>query len=778
MSDDSDKKQTEYDLETAVSAAIERAFPRLNAAGIQHQIEFTIRLGHATITANGRESWIKRGRADILLVLDDKPLAILELKRPDISVTDDDGKQGLSYARLLPVMAPLVVATNGNQLQIIETFSGQPFRAESPDEKAFEALIKSAGKVAAGDRDDAISTLMGTDPQVWTRAVAVASATAMSELTATTDYPRRPFGPLKIFRRATEQVVAELRISRLVIVSGPPLTGKTNVLEQLVRLVDPQDAGGLFLECGASEIFRKIADLLSDTLDWPVDPEAARNWVRQISRGDGPALILAIDRFDPEDRDDVRVIEDLMSSRFGDRLRLVAGLDEEATRRVMTSSDARRESVIGRHAAIVKVDDLDDREYEVALNTLAELGMGIMDGGEHSPDLRRAWLLQAMASRVLGAKRKRQGAAIFPAVPGLEIIAQARADFKDPELRRRFRGIAQAIVLDAQDQSKPYSMALQLMGRYFIRRETLEGRLSTSDIEWLIRSGYLNPSISAENTPMLNVTLPELLASELARLLAIELQERAEDDPVDAAEWLAGAASNVLFGDIVAAQAFLDLGAVNRDLPYPLFRALADMTPFREQIYPGQHLQGWVEGVGDLELRPQEDGSMVLTVNGEDHIVDTEGDPGESIGNAQGWQILSQLASCRLAVETESGQHRLDPQALLLVGTADFVLRQSRNDMLAESLPVHDGEGGGQFICHDAGVVEAITQSMLRYLSTEPLEARDSFIAAAMEVDSIYLTARLDIALQMATRSTDADLSTWATAVLVNRVRPALMGCT
>jgi hypothetical protein len=44
------KDQTEYDLETAISAAIEVAFPRLGAAGIKHQIEFTIRLGHATIS--------------------------------------------------------------------------------------------------------------------------------------------------------------------------------------------------------------------------------------------------------------------------------------------------------------------------------------------------------------------------------------------------------------------------------------------------------------------------------------------------------------------------------------------------------------------------------------------------------------------------------------------------------------------------------------------------------------------------------------------------------
>nr|WP_010892470.1 hypothetical protein [Agrobacterium tumefaciens]AAD50318.1 ymj [Agrobacterium tumefaciens] len=96
------------------------------------------------------------------------------------------------------------------------------------------------------------------------------------------------------------------------------------------------------------------------------------------------------------------------------------------------------------------------------------------------------------------------------------------------------------------------------------------------------------------------------------------------------------------------------------------------MTPFREQIHPGQHLQGWVEGVGDLELLPQEDGSVVLTIDGEEHTIDTEDDPGETIGNVFGWQILSQLASRRLTVQTESGQHRLDPQALLLVGTAGF----------------------------------------------------------------------------------------------------------
>ncbi len=687
MSDSPPNKQTEYDLETEISAAIALAFPRLTAGSIKHQIEFTIRLGHATITVKGRESWIKRGRADILLVLNDKPLAIMELKRSNISLTHEDGKQGLSYARLLPVMAPFIIVTNGNQTRIIETFSGQPFKGESPDAESFEALLNSAGKVAAGDRDDAISTLMGTDPQVWTNAVAAASATAVEELSTTADSPRRPFGPLKVQRSATRQLAEALRDSRLVLVSGPPLVGKTNVLEQLIRFMDLEVAGGLFLECGASEIFRKIADLLSDALDWPVDPGAARNWVRQISRAGGPALVLAIDRLDPEDRDDVRMIEDLMSSRFGNGLRIVAGLDEDATRRAMTNSGGRGESVIGRHAAIVEVDDMTDAEYVAAQNALAELNMAIMDGGEHSPDLRRLWLLQTMATRVLRKKGDRDGIAVLPAVPGLEIIAQARADFKDPELRRRFGGVTHAIVLDAQDQSKPHTMALQLMGRYFVRRATLESNLSASDIDWLMRNGYLTPSITEDNTPVLNITLPELLASELARHLATELGKRVEDDPVDAAEWLAGAASNFLFGDIIAAQAFLDLSAGDRKAPLALFEALANMRPFREPTHAGQHLSTWVKGVGSVDFRPQENGSTIVTINGEDPVVDTEGDPGEAIGNTYGWQILSQLASRRFAIDTESGQHRLDPEALLLVGTADFVLRQSRNDMLAESLP-------------------------------------------------------------------------------------------
>lgn len=135
--------QTESDLESAIAQAIADAFPRLRSADIRHQVEFTIRLGHAKITTSGRESWIRRGRADILLTYRDKPLAVLELKKPTIPLETDDGEQGLSYARLLPDMAPFVVVTNGDTVRMIETFTGDPWIAETPDDKTFGALCRA-----------------------------------------------------------------------------------------------------------------------------------------------------------------------------------------------------------------------------------------------------------------------------------------------------------------------------------------------------------------------------------------------------------------------------------------------------------------------------------------------------------------------------------------------------------------------------------------------------------------------------------------------------------
>ena len=58
-----------------------------------------------------------------MLEMDGKPIAIFELKRPGIAISDDDREQGISYARLITPMPPLVIISNG--VDLIATH-GQP----------------------------------------------------------------------------------------------------------------------------------------------------------------------------------------------------------------------------------------------------------------------------------------------------------------------------------------------------------------------------------------------------------------------------------------------------------------------------------------------------------------------------------------------------------------------------------------------------------------------------------------------------------------------------
>ena len=132
-------------------------------------------------------------RLDILLEKDGKPLAVMELKRPRIKLTADDGAQGLSYARLVQPPAPIVVVTNGTDVRILETSTGNPWKPATATEDAFKDLITQASRVAGVDIRHAIDTLMGTAPNVWMQAVRLVSTETIEELTASWDEPALPF---------------------------------------------------------------------------------------------------------------------------------------------------------------------------------------------------------------------------------------------------------------------------------------------------------------------------------------------------------------------------------------------------------------------------------------------------------------------------------------------------------------------------------------------------------------------------------------------------------
>jgi hypothetical protein len=245
---------------------------------------------------------------------------------------------------------------------------------------------------------------------VWVAAVRAASDAAIADVTGSFDEVTRPFVEgFLIPRNATRQVIDALSSSkRIVIVEGPPLAGKSNVLRELTELTrDSKELVAFFIEAdgAGAGVLQSIANVMADALGWNVTADDTRAWLRSMSRHAGPKLVLTIDGISAT-RDEVRRdIEELTGDGFGLNLRVVLAMDDAVTPRVVKSETGRKATRIGRRAAGVSVDALADNEFRRAVGILLDRRIAIIHGGEHAPEYRVPWVIRALASDVTASPR-------------------------------------------------------------------------------------------------------------------------------------------------------------------------------------------------------------------------------------------------------------------------------------------------------------------------------------------------------------------------------------
>ncbi|ASY62607.1 hypothetical protein SJ05684_c11510 [Sinorhizobium sojae CCBAU 05684] len=773
---------TEADYEGNMNATIARAFPWLPSGSVRHQIKFAFNFGRANIEVDGVADYRKEGRADIVLYDGNSPLAVLELKRPGLPLTADDEAQGLSYARVLNPMAPLVVVSNGHDVRIIRTHDGGSLDGATLSESQFTGIVTAAARVARADVARAIETLMGTNPTIWRQAVEQVSASVIGELTSTGSDHSLPFeSNFLLKRKSTIAVLAHLAAGdRLVLVEGPPLIGKSSVLRELVEKTrDDENFVTLFLEAGGSGVIQSLADAFGRELAWPVTTAEARHWLIQQSNSESaPALVIAVDGFDPGMSDLRKELTDLTSSSFGSKVRVVVSVDDSATDLLTGGANGRSSSPLGRRAKRVPLGHLDDDEFRAAVQNLGNRRIYFMRGANLARELRFPWLLRSMMSDILASPsyNNPEFMAVLPPLLSLGLIGQARMRFRDTELRYLFKELAEAFMDEAWDRKRPSPLILESLGVFLIRRKKLASRLGATQIADLIARGYLRATIHESGEAVVAVRLPELLASELADRVAVELSRRSRTNPSDAAEWLAGAASNIPMGDVICAQAVFD--AAMRDdlgLPWELVVALLEDRPARDSLSPGAKLAMFSEETGRVDLDVREDGSIVARAGGRETLIAREDgeDLDTTYSNFHSWLILSHLASIPSGLDIDGEVERIDPIILLEVGSADIVLRQPGPEMQFNSVLSHDVPGAGSIVCHQAGIVEAVTYAMFRYLRREGRNA-SAWLEEACRRGSLPLVHRSMIALQFLVESGPEDHAAFATEMLDGPVIEAM----
>lgn len=621
---------TEADFEADLQAALRRAFPWLPTASIRHQTKFSFTAGRSHIEVDGRAQSQVTARADVLLYFREQPLAVLELKRSGQAIDSSDVEQGLSYARMIHPRPPLVVVTNSSEVLVLETHTGKEWEPTEQSEAAFSNLLKQATRVANDDLKRAIATLMGSNPHIWVPAIRQASALAIEELSGKWDEQLAPFVPeFLIPRTATATALYLLRQNkRLVLIEGPPLSGKSNVLREMtLQTADAEDIAVLFVEADSGAgIYQGIADALSNALAWPISRNKARDWLLNLSKTLGPSLVIAVDELGIGQQEIRADVDDLTSYLFGSRVRLVLAIDDSVADRLVMNSTGRKHSAIGRKASRIKVGHLDDEEFKLAAELLWQHRVGIMRGGQSSPELRIAWILRSIVSHIVAQDRysNEKLAAVLPPLLGLDLIDHTRDRFRDDELRIMMRGVAQAVLQDAADRTRTIGLVLESMATFVVRRKSLLDFVEHADFEKLVQQGYLRPILHDSGEAIMVIRVPELVASEAALILGAELLKQIKTDVNAAAHWLAQVAANIPLGDIVAAHSLLDAAVQSGSLPMELIMALIKSPPEKHTFSAGTKAAMYFPGAGLIDVTFEGDGTVLLQALGQYHRIEPD----------------------------------------------------------------------------------------------------------------------------------------------------------
>jgi len=774
------KKTTEADLEARIAAALKIAFPLLPTDSVRHQTTFSFKFGGKTITVDGASQSKVSARSDVLVYLNDKPLAVLELKRPSVSLTKEDEQQGLSYARVLFPSPPLVLVTNGKESRLLETHTGQPWEATNRNEITIAALLKNAATVAEGEMKEAVSALMRTNSQVWTQAIRQASLAAVAQLTGSWGDRFLPFVEgVQFPRKVTSHVQHMLKQGqKMIIVSGAPLIGKSSVLREFVENGN-DDYCTLFVEADEStSILRLIADLLEDELQWPVTPEEARRWLKDVSKSDGPKLFIVVDGIGANFKELRAEISDFCSDTFGKSLSVIIELDENVAEKVILDSKRERLSKIGRKTKVVKVEALDDDEFNLAAKVLWDRQIVFTKGSQCSPEYRLPWILRAMvapvASNLGDAPTQRRCG--LPPVLSFNLLQIARKALEDKgERRRKLRCIAIAIVQDAEDKDRSPELSLWSSSVFIVLRKSAEGQLSVDDLRSLEEEGLIRSRFLDSGEAIYIIRSPELVASEVAYVLGEILCEK-KDTSDEGAAWLEGIAGAIPLGDLVAAQGILDQAKFGGGISVGIIASLLSRVPTQGTMNIGtQFLMSSPDGVS-FKGKLTDKGVVITDKHGVEESIDVDlnAEPFKPLENIRGWLILAHVASVAfevVEVETENCLGRGETELLLDVGSCPFVLRNPSSNLEMNEFACHESLGGEMIACHGQGTIEVITNSIFIYLSRERLGA-EAWIDEVLVRNSVPLLSRVSLALHVASSLADHEFAEFAQKMLHEKIDP------
>lgn len=713
---------TEADLEASVRAAIEKAFPYTDME-IQLQVQFKFQIGGTKVEIDGGQSWSKAGRADIVLFHKGSPLAVLELKRKGLRLQDEDRLQGLSYAKMLDPMAPLVVVTNGETTKKYRTYDGKEWDVDDKTAAQLNQLIDNVSLLATDDVRKAVQTLMGTSCDVWAALVKASTAEAIRSLTGELHEVHLPFArDFLIPRQVARTIMEAVNRSCFVILEGEPLTGKSNVLREVIAATSNTTSfAALYVEDGGRGYFQCLADALSQTLGWSLTADEARAWLQRLPPDQNMKLVILIDQYRSDSESSKRELEDLVGIAHRGFFSVVVAMDDAVVDRTLYSPNARMQSLLGRLGERVMVGPLHDEEFESAIVAARQLGVTMMEGSFRSDDYRRPWILRSV---ICNALKKRNGTTPYaveaPPLLGTDFINYVREAYAATDMRFHFHELARATLEDYLKAGRSDALELDATRVFLLRREVLE-ELSSESRQCLSAGGVIRLAFHNEQ-PVIRIGFYEMLVSELSSAIAIRLAPQIESDVDNAMKWLMSVAEVLPMGEVITARAMVMLIESGAD-PIPLCRELLAQTPVVGASSPRTRF-----AIKTIDL-PWEDDALK---EGTEQAYYSD--------NILPWIMLSHVLAAHPLSKKEIG---FFPQLVLLmeVAKAVVILRRPGNSPASYELFSSEMNDGTFVAAWSVGIIEPVTFAIFKTFRYYP-RLGDAWMTMLEGMGSVHLLAR------------------------------------
>lgn len=747
----------EATFEARVNKELMKIFPCLQQVEIEHQKTFTLKFGHHKIKVNSEENEKKYGRLDLLIKYKTNNFAVLELKRPGKVITNDDCDQGISYARLITPMPPLVIVSNGKDTYFYKTIDKSKLQIKTIDEDAIEELFKHAFLCAESSMDASIKFLLGKEKSLWKEIVNNYTNDAIDRLKGTiTDFTMPITDEFNLKRDIVKQIFKLLKKEKLIVLEGEPLSGKTNVLYQLYKNKDKNHIIPLYIDASITSqgILKRIANIFSNNLFYNINPDEVRQWMRIGLTSISDRLVIMIDGLSKDSNDRIKEdLEELIELSNNYNLSIVIAIDKFNLEKFeKTNGRITQNGILGR-ASKLYLSSLDENEFKDAKKYVHnKFNTTFFKGVDFNNEYRNPRILRIIASKIEKSIRElnidlntneRIGYNLSSVTTDKMLNYIWEIYMSDPNIRMNFRYLVKAHIEDNHRNINDMNSRLICFGQGLINYEIAEDVAGSERIKALINYGYVQLVNGPNSITYVRIKLPELLSTAAANYIADEMAVMINNNDIENAyKFLVEKSEPFPYGDIVGAEAVYKLGERIGHIPSELFINLLGDYPYKEI---SKDKIKCIIRKSDTEVEKIEDE--------------------ESICNIHPWLILSQL-SCNNISNISTNEYSNISILGNVASYKDFLRRDDISSLYENSKEFYFYKvKEGRILSREAGVVEPITFGLINgfdLLGEEMLKLSE----IAVKESDYFLAYRLHIAAEHSLNHLDKNVRKIASQII------------